>query len=105
MSNKEPPEVVLPEAVMIAVTPGSRIYLEALETYGLLEGEQGQERLPDSVREVLNALHHVLGGGTVSVEIQSDGTSSIVDELGTALQNAEGTCGDSRFANTGVHCP
>jgi hypothetical protein len=43
----------LPEAEMIAVTPGSRIYLEALESYGLLEGEQGgRQRLPDSVREV-----------------------------------------------------
>jgi hypothetical protein len=95
----------LPEAEMIAVTPGSRIYLEALESYGLLEGEQGgQQRLPDSVREVLNGLHHVLAGGTVSVEIQSDGTSSIVDELGTALENAQDTCGGV-FADTGVHCP
>ncbi len=55
------------EPEMIAVTPGSRIYLEALESYGLLEGVQGQQRLPDSVREVLNGLHHVLAGGTVSV--------------------------------------
>jgi hypothetical protein len=95
----------LPEAEMIPVTPESRIYLEALESYGLLEGEQGgEQRLPDSVREVLNALHHVLAGGTVSIEIQSDGTSSVVEELGTALQNAEGrTCGG--FADTGVHCP
>lgn len=98
------PSNELPEAVMIAVTPGSRIYLEALESYGLLEGEQGQQQLPDAVREVLNGLHHVLGGGTVSVEIHSDGASSIVDELGTALQNAQDTCGGS-FADTGVHCP
>ncbi len=99
MSTKEPAEFE-----MIPVTPESRIYLEALESYGLLEGEQGEQKLPDSVREVLNGLHHVLGGGAVSVEIQSDGTSSIVDELGTALQDAEGrTCGG--FADTGVHCP
>jgi hypothetical protein len=99
MSSNEPAE-----AEMIAVTPGSRIYLEALESYGLLEGEQGQQQLPDSVREVLNGLHHVLAGGTVSVEIQSDGTSSVVDELGTALENAQKTCGGA-FADTGVHCP
>jgi hypothetical protein len=96
----------LPEAVMIAVTPASKIYLEALESYGLLETEDGEARLPDSVREVLDALHHVLGGGTVSIAKQTDGTSSIVDELGTALKNASnGTCGGSRFADTGVHCP
>ncbi len=99
MSSKEPAE-----AEMIAVTPSSRIYLEALESYGLLEEVQGQQRLPDSFREVLNGLHHVLGGGTVSVEIQSDGTSSIVDELGTALADAQNTCGGA-FADTGVHCP
>ncbi len=99
MSTKEPIE-----SEMIAVTPNSRIYLEALESYGLLEGEQGQQQLPNSVREVLHGLHHVLGGGGVSVEIQSDGTSSIVDELDTALKNAENTCGGA-FADTGVHCP
>jgi len=99
MSTKEPIE-----SEMIAVTPDSRIYLEALESYELLEGEPGQQQLTNSVREVLHGLHHVLGGGTVSVEIQSDGTSSIVEELDTALQNAEqNTCGG--FANTGVHCP
>ena len=99
MSLKEPPE-----AVMIAVTPGSRDYLELLETYGLLDGEPGQERVPDSVREVLNALHHVLAGGNVSVDVRTDGASSIVDELDTALTDAEGTCG-GRFTDTGVHCP
>lgn len=92
------------ESEMIAVTPDSRIYLEALESYGLLEEVQGQHRLPDSVREVLNALHHVLGGGTVSVEIHSDGASSIVDELDTALDNAQNTCGGLAI-DTGVHCP
>lgn len=99
MSTKEPIE-----SEMIAVTPSSRIYLEALESYGLLEGEPGQQQLSHSVREVLHGLHHALGGGTVSVEIQSDGTSSIVDELDTALQNAENTCGGA-FTDTGVHCP
>ena len=89
----------------ITVTSSARIYLEALESYGLLEGEPGQQQLSDSVRDVLHGLHHVLGGGTVSVEVQSDGTSSIVDELNTAMQNAAAdgeTCGALRDA--GMHC-
>jgi hypothetical protein len=101
MSTKKPIE-----SEMIAVTPDSRVYLEALESYSLFEGEPGQQQLSRSVREVLHGLHHVLAGGTVSVKIQSDGTSSIVDELETALNNAgNGTCGGATFAETGVHCP
>jgi len=99
MSSNEPVE-----SEMIAVTPAARIYLQALASYGLLEGEEGQQQLADPVREVLHALHHVLGGGSVSVEIQSDGTSSIVDELGTALREGTNTCGGRSFADTGVIC-
>ena len=100
MSTTEPIE-----SETITVTSSARIYLEALESYGLLEGEPGQQQLSDSVRDVLHGLHHVLGGGTVSVEVQSDGTSSIVDELNTAMQNAAAdgeTCGALREA--GMHC-
>jgi len=45
----------------------------------------------------------VLGGGTVSVEVQSDGTSSIVDELDTAMGDADGTCGNT-LREAGMHC-
>jgi hypothetical protein len=89
------------ETETITVTKSARIYLEALESYGLLEGEPG--RLSDSVRNVLHGLHHVLGGGTVSVEVQSDGTSSIVDELDTAMGDADGTCGNT-LREAGMHC-
>jgi hypothetical protein len=102
MSTVEPVE---PET--ISVTPGARIYLEALESYGLLEGESGQQHLSDGVRDLLHGLHHVLGGGVVSVELQSHGTSSIVDELDTAMLNALNTCGAQIHfgsAEARVHC-
>jgi len=92
------------ESETITVTSTARIYLEALESYGLLEGESGQQQLSDSVRDVLHGLHHALGGGIVSVEVQSDGTSSIVDELDTALVNAENTCGGAALRAAGTHC-
>ena len=97
MSTKEPMETET-----IAVTSGSRIYIEALESYSLLEGDTGQ--LSPGVRDVLHALREVLGGGVVSVEVQSDGTSSVVDELDTALQNAMNTFDDA-LLDAGVHCP
>ena len=90
------------ETETITVTSGSRIYIEALESYGLLEGDTGQ--LSPGVWDVLHALHEVLGGGVVSVEVQSDGTSSVVDELDTALQNAMNTFDDA-LLDAGVHCP
>jgi len=97
MSTVEPVETET-----ITVTSGSRIYIEALESYGLLEGDTGQ--LSPGVWDVLHALHEVLGGGVVSVEVQSDGTSSVVDELDTALQNAMNTFDDA-LLDAGVHCP
>jgi len=87
----------------ITVTSSAHVYLDALESYGLLEGEPGQQQLSDSVRDVLHALHHVLGGGTVSVEVQSDGTSSIVDELDTAMQNAVDQC-NRLPQESGIYC-
>jgi len=91
----------------ITVPSTARIYLEALESYGLFEGEPGQQQLSQSVRDVLHGLHHVLGGGTVSIEFQSRGTSSIVDELDTAMQNAAAdgeTCGAIELREAGTHC-
>ena len=97
MSTMEPVETET-----ITVTSSARIYLEALESYGLLEGATGQ--LAPGVREVLHGLHHVLGGGVVSVVVQSGGTPSVVGELDTALQNAMNTF-DATLRSTGVHCP
>lgn len=89
MSAMEPRE---PQT--INVTSSARSYLEALESYGLLEGEAGQQQLPHAVRDVLHGLHHVLGGGTVSIEVQNDGSSSIIDHLDTAMREAVEECND-----------
>jgi hypothetical protein len=87
----------------ITVTSSARRYLEALESYGLLEGEPGQHQLSDSVRDVLHGLHHVLGGGIVSVEVRNDGSSSIIDHLDTAMRDAVDEC--NRLApQSGIRC-
>jgi hypothetical protein len=91
------------EQETITVTSSARSYLEALESYGLLEGEPGQQQLSDSVRNVLNALHHVLGGGIVSIEVQNNGSSSIVDHLDTAMRDAMDEC-NRLLPESGIHC-
>jgi hypothetical protein len=98
MSTMEPME---PET--INVTSSARSYLEALESYGLLEGEPGQQQLSDSILNVLNALHHVLGGGTVSIEVRTDGSSSIVDHLDTAMRDAIEEC-ERLYPQADIHC-
>jgi hypothetical protein len=83
MSTMEPME---PET--IEVTPGAGNYLDALLSHGLLQGAPGGQRVDDEVQDVLRALHHVLGGGTVSIVVQSPGSGSVVADLNTALDGA-----------------
>jgi hypothetical protein len=98
MSTMEPTELET-----ITVTSSARIYLEALESYGLFEGEPGQQQLSDSVRDVLHGLHHVLAGGVVAVEVRNDGSSSIIDHLDTALRDAVDQC-NRLSPEAGIHC-
>jgi hypothetical protein len=75
-----------PEAMNVA--PSTRAYLGTLESLGMLEGDSGDQVLRSDALEVLIALHHVLAGGTVIVEIQSEGTPSMVEDLNTMLGRA-----------------
>ena len=82
------------EPETISVLPSARLYLDALLSHGLLQGERGDQTVAGDVESVLNALHHVLGGGTVSINIQSPGTTSVVADLDDALQVALGGVND-----------
>jgi hypothetical protein len=72
----------------ISILPSARFYLDALLSHGLLQGERGDQAVSGDVQSVLRALHHVLGGGTVSIVVQSPGTTSVVADLDDALQVA-----------------
>jgi hypothetical protein len=73
----------------IAVTPSSRDYLEKLIANALLEGEPGQQDITSSAQPVLRALHEVLGGGTVSINVETPGNATVVEELNTLLSSAK----------------
>ena len=79
----------MPEPESVNVAPATNAYLGALQSLSILEGGYGDaQTLQSGAEEVLIALHHVLAGGTVSVEIQNPGTASVVEELNELLQNA-----------------
>ena len=79
------PSLPRPEAIIVA--PAIAAYvgrLQSLDPFGESPGKPSKEGFA-SPREVLNALHHVLSGGQVRIEIVSDGSASQVEELGGLL--------------------
>jgi hypothetical protein len=59
--------------------------MRALEL-GATEGELGDMRLSPQVAEIVQALHAVLAGGKVKVEIESQGHTDVFDDLNTRLE-------------------
>ena len=74
----------------IAVTPSAKVYLDRFEEYGLLEGEPGQQEVKGDAQPLFEALHHVLGGGKVSITIDTPGNATVVEELNTLLGHVRG---------------
>jgi hypothetical protein len=70
------------------MAPAGLEYINALRGLGLLQGETGDRQIPGEVREVLGALHHVLAGGRVNIDIPDPGTASIVERLDITLDRA-----------------
>lgn len=71
----------------ITVTPAGKRYLEALMSNGLFEGQEAQQ-LTGGAFDVLRALHHVLGGGTIAIEYQGEANQTVAGELETAMNAA-----------------
>ena len=72
----------------LLVAPATNAYISNLESLGLLAGEPGGQQLAAETREVLTALHHVLAGGQVDVQVVSPGTASVVEDLDGQLDQA-----------------
>lgn len=90
------------EPVTIQVTPTVHRYLEALAEAGLMEGDE-QQRISETGERLLRALHHFLGGGEVSVDVVSDGSSSVVERLDSMLDQMQRECPDVRL-QSGIYC-
>jgi hypothetical protein len=72
----------------LLVTPATNAYIVQLEELGLLAGDPGDQQMTAETREVLSALHHVLAGGQVNIEVVSAGTASVVEDLDGQLDQA-----------------
>jgi hypothetical protein len=72
----------------IPVARASRQYLAELNALGLLQGQAGNKALRGQLEPVMNALHHVLAGGRVQVEVVEAGSASTVEDLDRLLQES-----------------
>ncbi|AEI63503.1 hypothetical protein [Corallococcus macrosporus] len=63
-------------------------YLARGRELGAVEGPLGARVLNPALRPVLEALHHVLAGGEVSVHILQRGNADLVDELNLRAERA-----------------
>jgi hypothetical protein len=86
-----------PNLVTAEIAAVSRDYLYRWVELGMLEGSLGNMRFSPEIAEIMEAVHHVLAGGRVEVEIQEPGAAPIVEELESMLQQSlrEGIVGDS----------
>nr|WP_217917321.1 hypothetical protein [Myxococcus sp. AM009] len=67
---------------------------------GAVEGPLGARALNPALRPILEALHHLLAGGEVSVQLLQRGNADLVNELNLRAERATeessslGTAGD-----------
>ena len=63
----------------ITVTEGTLSWVETLYEAGAIQfGPEGQMEINPEVREVIHAMHAVLAGGKVNIEIEHDGGNKCV---------------------------
>ncbi len=75
-------------------------YLARCHELGAVEGPLGARALNPALRPILEALHHVLAGGEVAVQLLQRGNADLVNELNLRAERATeeatrlGTAGD-----------
>lgn len=81
--------------ITLHVTNEQYAYLEALIKNGLLIGEVGDHQPLPKVKRMMQAVHHHLAGGEVSLDIQERGTRKIVNDLNAMMVSANESTGNS----------
>ena len=74
--------------VQVTMVSSGTAYLERLMQHGAVEGAPGEMQLNPEAKRLIDALHHVLAGGKVSLAIEQTGSEELVRELGTRLEQA-----------------
>ncbi len=71
------------------LTPALYQYLNRLIELGIFEGPIGNMSINPSIQPLVDAIHQVLAGGSVNVQVTTPGSAAIVAELADLIQ--EGT--------------
>ncbi len=71
-----------------AVGAEALVYLQKLVELGAVEGVVGRQSLNPNLAEAIAAMHHILAGGSVKIEVTSPGHSPIVGGLEKQLASA-----------------
>lgn len=61
-------------------------YRVLLINHGAFEGNPGSLQVASEIMPILEALHHVLAGGTASVTVQTNGAANVVQSLEDAFE-------------------
>ncbi len=75
------PQSEVAHVVSQQVTLSGLDYLRELHRLGALEGGIGHQSVSAELVPVLEALHHVLAGGSVEVKVTRPGNAKVVAEL------------------------
>ncbi len=63
-------------------------YLAELSKHGIFEGPIGEARLSPAVAQLVAAVHQVLAGGEVRVEVVRPGFGAVADKLDVSLRTS-----------------
>ena len=72
--------------VTVNLTASSLRYLSRLLELGALEGSSGKTDVSPSLQPVIQAMHHVLAGGSAEIKITQKGDPTVVRELNGLLR-------------------
>lgn len=77
-----------PQLIAHNMTYSGYEYLKRLISLGAIEGTLGKMRVADCIRPVIDALHVVLAGGEVKIEVVHRGNADILNELRSRIEAA-----------------
>ncbi len=70
-----------PGVIGLQITPTMLTYFERLLELGIFQGPVGNQQINPSLQPLIEAVHNVLAGGTVTVQTTTPGNAQIVSEL------------------------
>jgi len=77
-----------PQIIGHSVTYSAYEYLKRIISLGVFEGSLGKMRISDAMQPIVDAMHVVLAGGEVKIEVLHRGNPDIVSELRTRVEVA-----------------